>query len=295
MRSPYGLREAPGLEEDEAQQHRVPHAGPDGPHQVAARGDTLHQHGVDRHADHDKHPLEPYGEKGLEIVVPHVPGLPVGDSGEGDRGKAGHQVNLYHAPIDNDEHHDIQGRHGELHEEGLQEYPQQGAKLHCLKLGLHVLQRLRRDGGGALYQPRRLLHYMLGHVKYRHDDIEGVGEHQHGGEGLENPFKENPGVEVVEVVVVHQHLDELIGHHECQHQPRYGEDDGFGELAYHGEHPGVPCRRGHPYLCRDLSDLLVHPREEPAEVLHDTPDQKGFEPFRDGVEDTLHRSLLWET
>ncbi len=54
MSAPYGFWEAPGLEEYEAQQHHVPHAGPDGPHQVAARCDTLHQNGVDRHADHDK-------------------------------------------------------------------------------------------------------------------------------------------------------------------------------------------------------------------------------------------------
>ena len=75
MSAPYGFRETPGLEEDETQQHRVPHTGPDGSHHVAARRDTLHQNGVNRHADHDKHPLEPYGEKGLEIVVPHMPGL----------------------------------------------------------------------------------------------------------------------------------------------------------------------------------------------------------------------------
>ena len=54
-----------------------------------------------------------------------MPGLPVGDGGKGDRGKAGHQVNFYHASVDNDEHHDIQGRHGELHEKGLQEDSQQ--------------------------------------------------------------------------------------------------------------------------------------------------------------------------
>ena len=38
MGVPYGFREAPGLEEDEAQQHSIPYAGPDAPHQVAARG-----------------------------------------------------------------------------------------------------------------------------------------------------------------------------------------------------------------------------------------------------------------
>ena len=59
-----------------------------------------------------------------------MPGLPVGDGGKGDRGKAGHQVNFYHASVDNDEHHDIQGRHGELHEKGLQEDSQQRANLY---------------------------------------------------------------------------------------------------------------------------------------------------------------------
>ena len=68
MSAPYGFRGAPGLEEDEAQQRRVSNADPDGSHQVAVRRDTLRQHGVDRHADHNQHPLEPHGKKGLEIV-----------------------------------------------------------------------------------------------------------------------------------------------------------------------------------------------------------------------------------
>ncbi len=81
MSAPYGFREAPGLKEDETQQHCVPYAGPDGLRHVAACRDTLHHNGVNRHTDHDKHPLEP--------------------------------------------HHDIQGRHCELHEEGLREDSQQ--------------------------------------------------------------------------------------------------------------------------------------------------------------------------
>lgn len=94
--------------------------------------------------------------------------------------------------------------------------------------------------------------------------------------------------------ILHQHLNELIGHHEGKHQPGNRQDDRFGELPYHGKDPGVPCRRGHSYLCRNLSDLLIHTCKEPAEVSHDTLDQQPFEPFRDSVEDTLHSLLLCE-
>lgn len=112
-------------------------------------------------------------------------------------GASGRAVNFNHTPVDNDENHDIQGRHGELHEEGLQEDTKERPQLHCLKLGLHIVQNLRRDGGGALYQARRLVNDLLGNIKYRHDDIEGVGQDHHRNKGLENPLKKDPCVEVV--------------------------------------------------------------------------------------------------
>lgn|GEM_PF-1924390 len=71
------------------------------------------------------------------------------------------------------------------------------------------------------------------------------------------------------LTAAYQHLNELIGHHEGKHQPGNRQDDRFRELPYHGKDPGVPCRRGHSYLCRNLSDLLIHTCKEPAEVSHD--------------------------
>ena len=94
--------------------------------------------------------------------------------------------------------------------------------------------------------------------------------------------------------MVYQHLNELIGHHKGKHQSGDRKNDRFGELPYHGKDPGVPCRRGRPYLRRNLSDLLIHIGKKPAEVSHDTLDQQPFEPFCDSVEDTLHSLLLRE-
>ena len=92
--------------------------------------------------------------------------LPVCAGGKGNGGKARHQVNFNHASVDDDENHDIQSRHGKLHEERLQENTEERPQFHGFKLGLHIIQYIRRDGGGALYQARRLLDDLLGYKAY---------------------------------------------------------------------------------------------------------------------------------
>ena len=53
MRPEQTFAEAAGLEQREAQKDRVSHAGPDRPGEVPIRGDTLYQHRINPHADHD--------------------------------------------------------------------------------------------------------------------------------------------------------------------------------------------------------------------------------------------------
>ena len=52
-----------------------------------------------------------------------------------------------------------------------------GNKFFCPQSGFghHIVQYIGRDGGGALYQARRLLDDVLGHIEHRHNDVEGVG------------------------------------------------------------------------------------------------------------------------
>ena len=58
----YGAGKAAGFEQAEAEQHCVAHAGPDGVADLPGYGDVLHQHGVDRHADHNEKCLKAQSE-----------------------------------------------------------------------------------------------------------------------------------------------------------------------------------------------------------------------------------------
>ncbi len=85
MRPEQGLGEAAGLEKREAQENRVAHTAPNGAGNiVAAQRNTLHQYGVDSHADHNEKRLEAQGQQGAEVVLPRVAPLPVRHRGKWD-------------------------------------------------------------------------------------------------------------------------------------------------------------------------------------------------------------------
>ena len=73
----YGPGQAAGLEQAEAEQHRIAHTGPDGGADVAGHGDILYQHRVDRYADHNEKCLKSQGKEGAQIVLPHLAPFPV--------------------------------------------------------------------------------------------------------------------------------------------------------------------------------------------------------------------------
>ena len=81
----HGLGDAPGLEQAEAQQHRIAHTAPYRPGNVGGEGDALHQDGVDARHHHYQERLEAQGEQGFQVALPHAPPLAVADGGEGDR------------------------------------------------------------------------------------------------------------------------------------------------------------------------------------------------------------------
>ena len=68
---------------------------------------------------------------------------------------------------------------------------------------------------------------MLGDIKYRHRDIECVGDQHDCHEGLEDPLEEDPCFKVRQVIVINNQLNQLIAGYECQNQPRYRDDHGF--------------------------------------------------------------------
>ena len=91
VRGEHGLGDAPGLEQAEAQQHRVAHTTPNGPGHVGGEGDALNQNGVDARHHHNQERLKAHGKQRAQIVLPRAAQLSVGKRGNGDRGKARQQ------------------------------------------------------------------------------------------------------------------------------------------------------------------------------------------------------------
>lgn len=130
MGGEHGLGDAPGLEQAEAQQHRIAHTAPYRPGNVGGEGDALHQDGIDARYHHDKERLEAQGEQGFQVALPHAPPLAVADGGEGDRPQRGHKVYFDHPAVDHKHDADRKNIHRQPHKEGLEPQAQQTADVH---------------------------------------------------------------------------------------------------------------------------------------------------------------------
>ena len=62
---------------------------------VGPAGDLPDQHGIDRHADHNEKALQTKSHKAAQVVVAHLPPLPVGHGGEGNRADRAVDINFY--------------------------------------------------------------------------------------------------------------------------------------------------------------------------------------------------------
>ena len=99
-------------------------------------------------------------------------------------------------------------------------------------------------------------------------------------------------IKLVHIVLFEKHLYQLVGGNKGQHQSGNRQDHRFGKLADEGENPGVPCRRGSPYLYRNLSDFGIDGIKEPFENPHDAADQQLFQPVREPVGEKIDKPSL---
>lgn len=141
----------PGLKERKAQQDRIAHAAPDGHNDVGFGGNTLHQHGVDRHTDDDEKCLEAQGDQRAQIVLAHTAPFLAHHGGHGDGRDAGDEVNLDHSAVDDDENADGQPPHGKAHHEGLQPQPQKRPHVHLQQPRLKVRDMVGKVDGGVAH------------------------------------------------------------------------------------------------------------------------------------------------
>ncbi len=98
---------------------------------------------------------------------------------------------------------------------------------------------------------------MASHVKYRHDDIKGLGEQHHSDASLEQKTEEQACIEIVHIVPVYHHCYQLINQHETDNHSRYGDYHILRQRFYHVENAGVPCTRRGGNLARNRANLVI--------------------------------------
>ena len=122
---------------------------------------------------------------------------------------------------------------------------------------------------------------ILRHIKDAHDNIPCVGDDQDGGSGFERPFKEDPGVQIVHVVLFGNELDQLKGHYKGQNQTSDGYDHGFRQVLDHGKDASVPCLRRCADRAGNLTDPLIGAVEHTGQVAGNAVDKDFLQPVGD--------------
>ena len=270
MRPEDSLGDAAGLEQREAQEHRVANAGPDGGRHIPVRGDGAHQHRIDRHTHDDQERLKAQRKQRPQVILSHLPPFPVHHGSHGQRRKGRDGVDFHHAAVDHHKDADGQRVHRDPYEQTLEPKPQQRPDLHLHHPRLQICndfaqlqRRVRRD-----YARRRVDH-ALRQIKHAHDDIPGVGHDHDGTERFEHPFEEHPGFEVMHVVLFHHQLQKLHRHHDGEDHARDGQNHLIGQAADHAVHAAVPRLRRRADLSGDSGHLGVYLIEQPLKVSHD--------------------------
>lgn len=132
---------------------------------------------------------------------------------------------------------------------------------------------------------------MLCHIKNRHGDVEGIRDQHDGHKGLEDPFEENPGLKICQVVMIDDQLDQLVAGNKRQDHPGDRHDDRFRDVPDHGEDAGRKGGRRPPYLGCNIPNLLVDRIKHPREVVHDAIDEHSLEPISNLLKDCIQGQL----
>ena len=135
-------------------------------------------------------------------------------------GAPGRAIDLYYAAIHDDENRYTENLHGKADEERLQVESQQFTQFQGHEGGLQGEQGGVIHRGVSRNDAAGLGHHRLGQVKDGHGDVKGIGDEGDGHEGLEHPAEEGPGLEVGQIVVVDDHLDQLVAGHDGQEDAR---------------------------------------------------------------------------
>ena len=224
----------------------------------------MHQYRIDTDADHDEKRLKAQRKQGAQIVLSHLSPLAVDHGCHRDGRDRGDHVDFDHSPIGDDEDADAQRPGDDADQRGLEPQTEQRPDVHIHEPGFDIAHQLADvHRGVADDDARRLVDHMLRHVKHAHDDVPGIRHDEHRSEGLEHPLEEDERVEIVHVVAVNQHLDQLQAHDEGQDDAGDGNHDVLGQTFDHAEDAAIPRLRRSAYCSGDIRHLGIDAVKQP--------------------------------
>ena len=266
MRSENRFRHGAGLKQAETEQNSVAHNAPNGVDGIPGNRHALDQHRVNCHADEDEEALKAQCEQAFQVVLPHVRLLVVAPCCHGDGRKAHHAVDFNHTPVDDYKNDNAQDPHGDADEETLQEQPEQGAYIHLHQAGFQHRQANVVDTGISGNDAAGIGHHLLGDVEHCHHNIEGVGDKPHRHRRFEDPAHDEGRLKLCHVVVLGDHLNQLITGDEGQDDACNGQHYIPGEGFDHSEHSRLKAGGLGAHLLGDIADLRVHIVEQAGKV-----------------------------
>ena len=202
-----------GLEQGETEQNRVADNAPDGCDRIICDGHRLNENSINAHTDQDEEALKSQGKEAAKVVLAHLTLLMAAEGGEGNGSQADRHINLDHTSINDDKNHDGQNLHGNADEEGLQKQAEQRPYIHLHEAGFQPGQTHLIDGGVSCDDIAGFGNNLLGQFKDAHDDIKSVGNQVDGAAGLDDPLGNQGGFKAGEIVMLGDHLHQLIAGH----------------------------------------------------------------------------------
>ena len=253
------------------------------------RGD---KHAVNTHAHHHEEGLEGKGEESPQVIGSDLSPFPVGQGGKGDRRDRNIQIYLDHAPVAGHCDHDGHELHAETHDQALKGQYDEGAQLHvhhrCLRLGN---QRRHINGSVAAEHTRGCVYHVLPDIKHRHCHVECVAEQVDRDPHLEDIFEKHPRINVMHVVFLGQHGDQLIAHDEGDDHPCDRQNHRVGQVPDHIENTSVPPLRRLSNLRGDLTRPGIDVGEHGLQVGLHHGCQKGPHPHFDRFKYRIEHGL----
>ncbi len=291
MRSEDGFRHGAGLEQAETKQNGIAHNAPNGVDGIPGNCHALDQHGINCHADEDEKALKAQCEQAFQVVLPHVRLLVVAPCCHGDGRKAHHAVDFNHTPVHDDENNDAQDPHGDADEETLQEKPEQGSYIHLHQAGLQHGQANVVDTGVSCDDAAGIGHYLLGDVEHRHHNIKSITDEPGRHRRFEDPAHDERRLKLRHIVVLSDHLDQLITGDKSQDDARNGQHHVPGKGFDHCENARLKAGGLGAHLLGDIAHLRVHIIKQPAEIGHNACRQDSFDPVGNGFENGFHSAV----